>query len=709
MSSKSKRISIPKVVRDEVWNTHIGQDKAIGNCYVCDKELNIQYYECGHIISVKEDGDNSISNLRPVCSRCNKSVGSQNMDEFKKEYMNHTEYYDVETEINIDKQNIKDTYNMSDFYRNQINIAVIGPISVGKSTFVNTLFVKQYSDMKIKRTTMTPQVYYETDIESIDNAQSEEIRKKNKNINDNLYKKIEHNDEVEYDDIQEIKYYVPKTSKFVQLINKVYFTVYDLPGLNDGHVANSEVYHNWVSNNFYKFDIVICVFDLKSGLNTSDEVKILKDTITNIKNNKDNHNIDTKLCVIVNKCDDMYLDDKGKLKFSDDEHQEMFDQVNQVIANKRDEMYPDLQYDIIRMSSEDAYIYRMYENNPNNDLGMQYMNRFGHNEFGRTSWNKMKEDERREKIKQFMESIKDDIYERMEINGFGDFISKLSKILDRKGQYKFLINHINFSLSEIKGFDKMINEDDLAMFTKIYNRITEINHHMGIDIENNQGITSFNKYINEYMIEYVKLHLEEYLTNINPTNIDMAEKNAEYLSKYCDTFASPYCISVYDKLQDNINEYYSSNIKSRQHTFSKSFEHFKKLVFHKYSKLKELVQSLFENDDILNNDYQYIFNSLNHLHKGGHISTEELDEKLKDVLIKIYKAINSNRVIKYVDKDILPSYVFWAYKYWNNRDILDNKHTELQFWAYKNMVKFINDNNNACINCTNSMLEQYII
>lgn len=46
--------------------------------------------------------------------------------------------------------------------RQQINVAIIGAVSAGKSTLLNALFVEQYSDMKIKRTTMAPQVYHET-------------------------------------------------------------------------------------------------------------------------------------------------------------------------------------------------------------------------------------------------------------------------------------------------------------------------------------------------------------------------------------------------------------------------------------------------------------------------------------------------------------------------------------------------------------------
>ena len=44
-----------------------------------------------------------------------------------------------------------------------INIMIAGPVSTGKSTLTNLLFVEQYSDMKIKRTTTVPQVCHEID------------------------------------------------------------------------------------------------------------------------------------------------------------------------------------------------------------------------------------------------------------------------------------------------------------------------------------------------------------------------------------------------------------------------------------------------------------------------------------------------------------------------------------------------------------------
>lgn len=81
-TTKTKKQTIPKVLKIEIWDTHIGNDKRIGNCYCCKKEIDCMHFECGHIIPESKGGDLSITNLRPVCSLCNKSIGNKNMDEF---------------------------------------------------------------------------------------------------------------------------------------------------------------------------------------------------------------------------------------------------------------------------------------------------------------------------------------------------------------------------------------------------------------------------------------------------------------------------------------------------------------------------------------------------------------------------------------------------------------------------------------------------
>ena len=78
--TKPKRKAIPKAVKDSVWDTTFGASKGIGKCYVCDSEINSKCFDCGHIIAVSNGGDNSKDNLKPICSTCNKSMGTKNMD-----------------------------------------------------------------------------------------------------------------------------------------------------------------------------------------------------------------------------------------------------------------------------------------------------------------------------------------------------------------------------------------------------------------------------------------------------------------------------------------------------------------------------------------------------------------------------------------------------------------------------------------------------
>ena len=84
--TKKIRKSIPKSLKILVWDKNIGKEKGIGECDVCKSEIDSKAFECGHIISVKEGGGTDIENLLPICSSCNKSMGTQNLHEFKEKY-----------------------------------------------------------------------------------------------------------------------------------------------------------------------------------------------------------------------------------------------------------------------------------------------------------------------------------------------------------------------------------------------------------------------------------------------------------------------------------------------------------------------------------------------------------------------------------------------------------------------------------------------
>lgn len=77
-------LRITKRHRDFVWKRDIGNSK-IGKCYVCDCTITDDNFEAGHIIAKAKGGTNDVSNLRSICIPCNKSIGTQNLEDFKKE------------------------------------------------------------------------------------------------------------------------------------------------------------------------------------------------------------------------------------------------------------------------------------------------------------------------------------------------------------------------------------------------------------------------------------------------------------------------------------------------------------------------------------------------------------------------------------------------------------------------------------------------
>lgn len=84
-----KRKTISKPLKELVWDTYIGKDERYGKCLCCGiNQISITNFDCAHKISVANGGDNSVQNLRPCCSVCNKSMGKEDFDEFKKQFDN---------------------------------------------------------------------------------------------------------------------------------------------------------------------------------------------------------------------------------------------------------------------------------------------------------------------------------------------------------------------------------------------------------------------------------------------------------------------------------------------------------------------------------------------------------------------------------------------------------------------------------------------
>ena len=116
---QKKRKAIPKAVRKKVFAEYIKTDdpnKLTGKCFVeCGNKINIDDFEVGHIVSVAEGGSDEIENLRPICSPCNKSMGKQNLLNFKDKYGFNSDDIDSVTtlidECNCNKMELENANN----------------------------------------------------------------------------------------------------------------------------------------------------------------------------------------------------------------------------------------------------------------------------------------------------------------------------------------------------------------------------------------------------------------------------------------------------------------------------------------------------------------------------------------------------------------------------------------------------------------------
>jgi hypothetical protein len=78
---------IAKGLKMSVWNENFGITCGEHECYIgCGRKISQGNFECGHIIAESKGGTIHIDNLKPVCSQCNKSMGTINLEEFKKNF-----------------------------------------------------------------------------------------------------------------------------------------------------------------------------------------------------------------------------------------------------------------------------------------------------------------------------------------------------------------------------------------------------------------------------------------------------------------------------------------------------------------------------------------------------------------------------------------------------------------------------------------------
>lgn len=273
----------------------------------------------------------------------------------------------------------------------QINIGIVGTISCGKSTFLNAIAGRQYSDTEIMRTTMIPQIYLETDVMDGSQVNAYIIRQANRTMNQMVMRAIDDN-KFDVTICQPIYHDVDRMCDIFDpeiITSDIKINIYDTPGLNDSD--NKMIYFEWMRNNIQKFDIVVFITDISRGLDSHDEMEILRLILTSMCENR------CQLICLMNKCDDMYYDDKLQdLVFEEQEQENIYLQANNILADmtKKFSIDPSRVTPFLPISAENCFIYRILKSNPEYQLDAQHINRLCKNECGANQWKKMSPQEK---------------------------------------------------------------------------------------------------------------------------------------------------------------------------------------------------------------------------------------------------------------------------------------------------------------------------
>jgi GTP-binding protein EngB required for normal cell division len=349
-----------------------------------------------------------------------------------------------------------------------INLCFVGGVSTGKSTLLNSIFCEELTQCKIKRTTMVPTIY----VECAPNVPRDEtavifdtIAKKNADI----IAKTERG-QIDADDYTEMTYNVGPLD--INILPDCMVNVYDIPGLNDARTK--DVYYTYLRQSFHKFNLVVFMVDIHSGLNTSDEFDIVNFITTNTRVQKDTNNRSVYTLVVVNKADDMQLnEDTGTLEFTG-EMREMFEQVETTITSEfqRKEVGDHL-IGIIPLCAVDAYLYRMVKKYGTNfKLSREQILKIGINENGKkfsTYSSAVQED----KVMQILNDS-DFIDTMIALSGFAQFENTLHEFLKKTdASHTMPIENIEYQLRQLPQITDNTAENKLAHIVGLHCRTIE--------------------------------------------------------------------------------------------------------------------------------------------------------------------------------------------------------------------------------------------
>ena len=326
---------------------------------------------------------------------------------------------------------------MNSTFTDFLNIIIVGCVSSGKSTLLNACFGQDFAQCKIKRTTMMPNIF----IESTDpskNDTPDDINNRISHINCEIIEYTEKGKKLNLNNFGgELIFHVDTLD--IKIGNGIKICMWDIPGLNDA--KTKDTYYKYLEDNFHKFNIILFVVDINSGLNTSDEIDIVNFLADNVLKHKSQSGKNISVLTVVNKADDMQLSEIHNTLEIIGELGEMYEQtvktIKDIFNNKG---VQDNAMSCIPICGTDAHLYRMIKKYKNTyNLSQEHILKIGINDEGK-KFSKYNKEQQASRVNQIIQ--KDGFVEDMiKLSGFSEVEKELTRFINVSG-YDMVIENI---------------------------------------------------------------------------------------------------------------------------------------------------------------------------------------------------------------------------------------------------------------------------
>jgi small GTP-binding protein len=346
----------------------------------------------------------------------------------------------------------------------EIRIALLGYVSAGKSTVLNALLQGKFSQTAMRRTTAGVNCFRiytkgDKDSEQVSSSKEPEWNPDPDVVHTSeqtLHQITADNERLRAQSkVQESTFNVELDKPICRMRKDTTLVLIDIPGLNEA--GSKDMYRDYVNTKWDTFDCAIVVMDVFQGVNTEEQVQLLKIVNSNLLNKKDIPTI-----VLCNKVDDPDNKEvKGFVK-------EIKKTVRGYSARAHAEFIP--------LSAENAFVYRTasrLSREAFQQLDESLVDKIGTEEIGKAKWRKLNMKERYATAYEAV-SNRANIEASIEATNFGVFIETLNRCIGEQAQASLIRKQLEVCVKGLN-FEKVVAEE----LKKVYN----IHKVLGLPVE----------------------------------------------------------------------------------------------------------------------------------------------------------------------------------------------------------------------------------